>query len=213
MKNDIIIRDKGLQPYQSTWQAMRDFTDTRTEDTPDEIWLLEHPCVFTQGVAGKAEHILNAHNIPVVQTDRGGQVTYHGPGQLVIYPLINLKRINCHARKLVTLLEESVVTYLKTIGIESYAKCDAPGVYVADAKICSIGLRIRKGASYHGIALNVDMDLTPFHYINPCGYQGMQMTQIKRYAPNITFTNVKSQLTSTILEKFGYNQREFNLTV
>lgn len=206
---DIIVRDLGQQPYQDTWEKMREFTDTRTDATTDEIWLLEHPPVFTQGLAGKSEHVLNPHNIPVIQTDRGGQVTYHGPGQLVIYPLINLKRKNLHARQLVTQLEQSVVTYLKTINILSESKCKAPGVYVADAKICSIGLRIRKGSSYHGIALNVDMDLTPFSFINPCGYQNMVMTQIKQLAPTMSFEAVKQGIIQTILEKFGYNQPKF----
>lgn len=203
---NVIIRDLGTQPYETTWQKMRDFTDNRTENTTDEIWLLEHPPVFTQGLAGKPEHVLNPHNIPVVQTDRGGQVTYHGPGQLVIYPLLNLKRKKLHARQLVTTLEQSVITYLKTMSITAGAKPDAPGVYVNNTKICSIGLRIRKGSSYHGIALNVDMDLTPFSYINPCGHQGMQMTQIKSLSPTATMEAVKSQILPTILEKFGYNR-------
>ena len=206
---DIKIRDLGAQPYEATWEKMRDFTDNRTESTVDEIWLLEHPPVFTQGLAGKPEHVLNPHDIPIVQTDRGGQVTYHGPGQLVIYPLLNLKRKNIHARQLVSTLEQSVITYLKTLEISAASQCKAPGVYVDGAKICSIGLRIRKGSSYHGIALNVDMDLTPFRYINPCGYQGMQMTQIKTLQPIITMKDVKANIVPIILEKFEYSTPAF----
>lgn len=204
MKN-MIVRDLGLIDYQKTWENMRDFTDSRDENTPDEIWLLEHPPVFTQGLAGKPEHILNPHAIPVIQTDRGGQVTYHGPGQLVVYVLINLKRKELHARSLVNKLEQSVVDLLAQLSISAKAKCDAPGVYVNDEKICSIGLRVRKGCSYHGIALNVDMDLTPFSYINPCGYHNMKMTQIKLLSPNTTLEQVKKKIIESIMKNFGYN--------
>lgn len=206
---NIIIRDLGQQPYEATWQKMRDFTDARSENSTDEIWLLTHPPVFTQGLAGKPEHVLNPHQIPIVQTDRGGQVTYHGPGQLVIYPLIDIKRKKLHARQLVTTLEQSVIAYLKTLNISAQSKCKAPGVYIDDAKICSIGLRIRKHATYHGIALNVDMDLTPFTYINPCGYQGMQMTQISDFVPNIAMTDVKTNLLAILLESFDYQDARF----
>jgi lipoyl(octanoyl) transferase len=191
--------------YQKTWENMRDFTDARTDDTTDEIWLLEHPPVFTQGLAGKPEHVLNPHDIPVIQTDRGGQVTYHGPGQLVLYVLIDLKRKQMHAREFVRTLENSVIALLADLSITAASKCDAPGVYVNDAKICSIGLRVRRGASYHGIALNVDMDLTPFSYINPCGYQHMQMTQIKTLSPNSTLITLKNAIVPTIMKNFGYN--------
>lgn len=202
----IIIRDLGIQPYASTWEKMRTFTDNRTEKTTDELWVLEHPPVFTQGLAGKKEHILNPHNIPVIQTDRGGQVTYHGPGQLVIYPLIDVKRKNLHARQLVSLLENSVIDLLKQYHIEAYSECKAPGVYVDGKKICSIGLRLRKGGSYHGIALNVDMDLTPFSYINPCGYAGMQMTQIKALAATTTINEAKTALIDSILLHFNFQR-------
>ncbi|OGT33214.1 MAG: octanoyltransferase [Gammaproteobacteria bacterium RIFCSPHIGHO2_02_FULL_39_13] len=183
---------------------MRDFTDARTDKTPDEIWLLQHPPVFTQGLAGKAEHILNPHAIPVVQTDRGGQITYHGPGQLVIYVLIDLKRKQLHARSLVTKLEQSIIDLLALLSILAKTKCDAPGVYINDEKIGSIGLRIRKGCSYHGAALNVDMDLTPFSYINPCGFKNMKMTQIKTLAPHITVEQIKQAIISPLLKNFGY---------
>lgn len=156
---------------------MQSFTDSRNEQTPDEIWLVEHPPVFTQGQAGKAEHILNPHQIPVVQVDRGGQVTYHGPGQQMLYVLLDIKRSKLGVRHLVTALENCVVELLKQSDINAYPKADAPGVYVNDAKVASIGLRIRKGCSFHGLALNVNMDLTPFSYINPCGYANLQMVQ------------------------------------
>ena len=191
---DIIIRDFGMIDYQKTWENMRDFTDSRTSETIDEIWLLQHPPVFTQGLAGKPEHILNPHHIPVIQTDRGGQVTYHGPGQLVLYVLIDLKRKQMHTRDFVRTLEKCVITLLSEMDITAQAKCDAPGVYVDGAKICSIGLRVRKGCSYHGIALNVDMDLTPFTYINPCGYQNMAMTQIKTLNPHASFDIIKKAI-------------------
>lgn len=209
--SEIIIRDLGMVDYHKTWKNMHDFTDSRIEKTIDEIWLLQHPPVFTQGLAGKAEHILNPHDIPVIQTDRGGQVTYHGPGQLVIYVLIDLKRKNYHARDLVRKLENSVITLLSQLSISAKSKCDAPGVYVDDAKICSIGLRIRKGCSYHGIALNVDMDLTPFLYINPCGFQNMKMTQIKTHNPLISFDTIKKAIIPTITKNFGYNAYQLSV--
>lgn len=207
--NDIIIRDLGIADYRKTWESMRDFTDSRTENTIDEVWLLEHPPVFTQGLAGKPEHVLNPHQIPVIQTDRGGQVTYHSPGQLILYPLINLQRKELHARELVRRLEKTVVELLGELSISAIAKCDAPGVYVNEEKICSIGLRVRKGASYHGIALNIDMDLTPFSYINPCGYQGMKMTQVKSLAPQVTVDEIKKAMIPAFLRNFGYNRPNY----
>lgn len=172
------VKHLGVKPYAEVWQAMRDFTDQRASDTVDEVWLVEHEPVFTQGQAGKAEHLLAAGDIPVVQTDRGGQVTYHGPGQLVVYPLIALKRISFGVRDWVSCIENTVVQSLSAFGVESYPKADAPGVYVDGKKIASLGLRVRKGASYHGVAINIAMDLSPFARINPCGYQGLQMTQL-----------------------------------
>lgn len=162
---------------------MQDFTVNRSDDAVDEIWLLEHDPVFTQGQAGKAEHLLSPGDIPVVPVDRGGQVTYHGPGQLVAYVLLDMKRIGSDVRKLVTALEDSVIQTLAEYDIEASAKKDAPGVYVQGNKICSLGLRIKKGKSFHGLALNVDMDLEPFLRINPCGYAGLAMTQIKDFVP------------------------------
>src|SRR3990167_2494183 len=197
----LIVRDLQLSEYAVTWQKMCNFTNTRTPETPDELWLLEHPPVFTQGLAGKAEHILNPRDIPVIQTDRGGQVTYHGPGQLVVYPLIDLKRKNLYARALVKKLEQSVIDLLAQFSIPAASKCEAPGVYVNNEKICSIGLRIRKNCSYHGIALNVDMDLTPFSYINPCGYAGLKMTQLNAHR-KVTMEEIKKRMTVLMKRDF-----------
>lgn len=175
----VIVRWLGQQPYESIWQKMQTFTNERTDETTDEIWLLEHTPVFTQGQNGKPEHVLNPGDIPIVQTDRGGQVTYHGPGQLMVYTLVDVKRKKLTVRDLVSKLEQAIVDFLSTYDIDAAAKREAPGVYVYDKKICSIGLRIRKGAAYHGIAFNVAMDLEPFSRINPCGFSTLQMTQLK----------------------------------
>lgn len=187
---NIQVHYLGQVPYEETWKRMQDYTNTRDSDAPDQIWLLEHPPVFTQGQAGKAEHILDTGDIPMVQVDRGGQVTFHGPGQLVVYLLLDVKRLGSGVRHLVTLMEESVVDALKKSSVEAYAKPDAPGVYVdidgTSAKIASLGLRIRRGCSFHGLAFNLNMDMTPFLRINPCGYQGMRMTQLAEVAPQVT---------------------------
>lgn len=171
----IVIRQLGKQSYQPILEAMQSFTDERDSQVQDEIWLVEHLPVFTQGQAGKAEHILAPGEIPVVQVDRGGQVTYHGPGQQTMYVLLDIKRRKLGVRHLVTALESCVVKSLNEFGIAAYPKADAPGVYVDDKKVCSVGLRIRKGCSFHGLALNVNMDLSPFQRINPCGYAGLEM--------------------------------------
>lgn len=196
----ILIRQLGLQPWEPVSQAMHEFTDTRDEQNPDEIWLVEHPPVFTQGQAGKAEHILAPGDIPVVQSDRGGQVTYHGPGQQVVYVLLNLRRRKLGVRELVTVLEQTVVTTLAELGIEAYARPDAPGVYVEQRKICSLGLRIRKGCSFHGLALNVAMDLSPFQRINPCGYAGMEMTQVSQWVPDATPLQLAPRLVENMMK-------------
>lgn len=196
----LLIRKLGLKPYEPVSQAMHDFTDARDETTPDEIWLVEHPAVFTQGQAGKAEHLLVPGDIPVIQSDRGGQVTYHGPGQQVMYVLLNLRRRKLGVRELVTLLEQTVVNTLAELGIEAYPRPDAPGVYVDGRKICSLGLRIRKGCSFHGLALNIDMDLAPFLRINPCGYAGLEMTQVKDLKPGLTLADVQPLLVAKLLE-------------
>ncbi len=168
----------GLSDYATTWQAMRTFTDTRGADTPDQLWATEHPPVFTQGQAGKPEHLLHTSAIPVIKTDRGGQITYHGPGQLVVYPLLNLKRLKLGVRDVVTAIEVAVVQWLATYGVEAAPRADAPGVYVGGCKIASLGLRVRKGCSYHGVAINLHTDLNPFAQINPCGHAGLQMINL-----------------------------------
>ncbi|GAB5451091.1 MAG: lipoyl(octanoyl) transferase LipB [Halioglobus sp.] len=173
-----LIKTLGVVDYLPTFAAMKTFTDSRTPETPDELWLLQHNRVFTQGQAGKAEHVLAPGDIPVVQVDRGGQVTYHGPGQWVLYLLVDLQRRSLGVRDLVSLIEKSIVTLLAAHGIEAAADPVAPGVYVGGEKIASLGLRVRKGCSYHGLALNVDMDLEPFGRINPCGYEGLQVTSM-----------------------------------
>ncbi len=172
------VKYLGLADYLPVFEAMKHFTETRTDDTVDELWIVEHPQVFTQGQVGKPEHILNVTEIPIVRVDRGGQVTFHGPGQLVVYTLINFKKRKIGIRSLVRSIEASIIDTLGDYGIEAYGKEDAPGVYVAGDKIASLGLRIKNGAVYHGLALNVKMDLTPFTYINPCGYAGLKMTQM-----------------------------------
>lgn len=185
------MRDMGRVDYLSTWQAMQAYTQGREGASEDEIWLVEHDPVFTQGQAGKAEHLLNPGDIPVVQVDRGGQVTYHGPGQLVAYVMVDIRRLSSDVRKFVTSIEESIVAVLADYGLESAPRPDAPGVYVGERKICSLGLRIKRGCSYHGLALNVDMDLEPFGRINPCGYQGMQMTQVVTHVGPVDFSELK----------------------
>ncbi len=177
--SDNKLRHAGLVDYLSTWQAMKDFTASRTENTPDEIWLLQHPPVYTQGVAGKPEHLLHNNGIPVVRTDRGGQITYHGPGQVIAYLLLDMRRLNLGVRELVRKMEGAVVDLLRDYNIEAEGSKDAPGVYVAGAKIAALGLKIRKGCCYHGLALNVNMDLVPFASINPCGYSGLRVTQTR----------------------------------
>ncbi len=173
------IENLGLRPYQEIWDAMRACTAARDADSADQIWLVQHPPVYTQGQAGKPEHLLAPGDIPVIQIDRGGQITYHGPGQTVMYLLLDLRRAGIGIRALVSLIEESVIGYLQELGIRAQSRIDAPGVYVDGKKIASLGLRVRGGCTYHGVALNVDMDLEPFSRINPCGLVGMQMTQLR----------------------------------
>jgi lipoyl(octanoyl) transferase len=175
------IKYLGLVEYESTWRAMQQFTAQRDADTRDEIWLLQHPPTFTQGQAGKPEHLLNAQHIPVVKIDRGGQITYHAPGQLIAYVLLDLRRWRLNVRQLVRLLEQAAIAILASCGIQAQGREDAPGVYVNEAKIAALGLKIRNGCCYHGLSLNVDMDLTPFSHINPCGYAGLRVTQIKDF--------------------------------
>ncbi len=194
--------------YTDVWQAMKNFTDTRNQDTQDEIWLLEHNPVFTQGQAGKPEHLLFTGDIPVVQADRGGQVTYHGPGQVTAYIMADLKRLNVGPRSLVTAIEQSLVGLLAQYEIGAHAKKDAPGVYTNAGKIASLGLRIRRGYSFHGLALNVDMDLEPFHRINPCGYAGLVMTQMANHIKQPNIEVIGHQLVDQIVQCLSYSGKQ-----
>ncbi|WP_425318680.1 lipoyl(octanoyl) transferase LipB [Pseudomonas nitroreducens] len=198
------FRELGILPYEPTWHAMQRFTAEREAVTPDEVWLLEHERVFTQGQAGKAEHVLFPGDIPVVEVDRGGQVTYHGPGQLVAYLMLDVRRSGIGVRDLVSRIEQSLIGLLDSYGVTAVSKPDAPGVYVDGAKIASLGLRIRNGRSFHGLALNVDMDLEPFRRINPCGYAGMAMTQLSQLAGPIALADVRERLRGELVERLGY---------
>ena len=210
MQHQLVVKRLGRQDYEPVWKAMHEFTDQRTDDTPDEVWLVEHNPVFTQRQAGKAQHLINTGDIPVVQSDRGGQVTYHGPGQLVAYFLINLRRKKLGVRDLVTHIENLVINTLKAYNIDSAARPDAPGVYVDGKKICSLGLRIRKGCSFHGLALNVNMDLGPFLRINPCGYEGMEMVQVSQVGGPEDIEAVEKQLIQELVTLLDYEQVEFS---
>ncbi|WP_312246435.1 lipoyl(octanoyl) transferase LipB [Stutzerimonas nitrititolerans] len=202
------VRELGLVEYLPTWQAMQHFTNNRGPQTADEVWLLQHLPVFTQGQAGKAEHLLLPGDIPVVQADRGGQVTFHGPGQLVGYLLLDVRRLGFGVRELVNRIEHSLIDLLAGYGVEAAAKPDAPGVYVDGAKIASLGLRIRNGRSFHGLALNVDMDLEPFQRINPCGYAGLKMTQLRDLVGPVDFAEVMGRLRGELVKQLGYTQQQ-----
>ena len=193
----------GRQDYVPLWHRMQQFTDERDATTPDEIWFCEHPPVFTLGLNASKEHLLAPGDIPVVQIDRGGQVTFHGPGQLMVYPLIDIKRANIGVRKLVTALEQSVVDLAADYGVEAAARADAPGVYVAGDKLASVGLRIRRGCSFHGMALNVDVDLEPFTRINPCGYAELEMTDLQRLGIDLQLDETHVKLLSHFLQHLG----------
>jgi len=187
------------------WRAMQQFTMQRTADTNDEIWFVEHPSVFTQGLAGKEEHLLSPGEIPVIQVDRGGQITYHGPGQQVVYFMVDLKRKKLGVRQLVSAIEDIVIDLLASYQIEAAARDDAPGVYVDEKKICSLGLKIKRGCSFHGFALNIDMDKEPFLRINPCGYQGLEITQMSDLGVSTELTLIASKLRKIILKKLNYS--------
>jgi len=195
------INDLGLVDYVTTVDAMQSFTLERQADTEDALWLLEHNPVFTQGANGDPAHILMESAIPVVTTDRGGQVTYHGPGQLVVYTLIDLRRAGIGVRQMVTNIEQTVVNLIAQYGVDAYARQDAPGVYVDERKIASLGLRVKRGACYHGVSLNIDMDLTPFSYINPCGYAGMEVIDMRSLGIDITITEAKQQFVSAFQQQ------------
>ncbi|GGC81889.1 lipoyl(octanoyl) transferase LipB [Marinobacter halophilus] len=203
---DLIVRSLGQQPYMETWEAMKAFTANRDATTVDELWCLEHPRVFTQGQAGKAEHILLPGDIPVIQVDRGGQVTYHGPGQLVIYLLVDLSRRKMGVRTLVDEIEQAIVRTLAQSEIDAAPRQDAPGVYINGAKIASLGLRVRRGCSFHGLALNVNMDMEPFSRINPCGYAGMSMCQVSDFEPGISVYEIERRLVKALVSGLGHQQ-------
>lgn len=199
------IHHLGLQAYQQVWEAMQQFTDSRDENTEDEAWLVQHPRIFTLGKAGKREHILDAGDIPVINVDRGGQVTYHGPGQIVVYLLLDLNRLGIGVRELVTCLETALVDTLAEYGIKAASKKEAPGVYVDGRKIAAVGLRVRKGCCFHGIALNVEMDLEPFARINPCGYEGLEITQMTALVNDVDISVVKRQLLFQLKQQLKYS--------
>lgn len=204
---DPILRRRGLRDYLPVWQEMQAFTDNRDADTPDELWLVEHPPVFTQGMNGKPEHLLDPGDIPVVPVDRGGQVTYHGPGQIVAYPLIDIKRLGVSVRELVKGIEQTIIDVLKSYGVDAGLIAGAPGVYIDAVKIASLGLRIRKGRSFHGLSFNINMDLEPFQRINPCGFQGLQVTNLSALVEVSSMAEVEDRLIAGLSEVLGYNDR------
>lgn len=202
-----VIKRLGRTEYRPVWQAMKAFTDNRDQLTTDELWLTEHDPVYTQGLNGRKEHLLNTASIPVVQVDRGGQVTYHGPGQLVIYCLIDLNRLGLGIRQLVTAIEESIIQLLHDFDIDAHARKDAPGVYIGEAKIAALGLRVRKGCCYHGLSLNLDMDLQPFSGINPCGFSKLPVTQLVDHVEKFSTQQVERRLTDYLISMMGFNKR------
>jgi len=206
--SSLLVRQLGLQEYEPVWHKMQQFTAERGAETADEIWLLQHPPVFTQGLNGKPEHILNKGNIPVVEIDRGGQVTYHGPGQLVVYCLLDLKRNKLGVRQVVTALETAVIEYLAEQNIQAVARKDAPGVYVDDAKISALGLRVKRGCCYHGLSLNVDMDMAAFTQINPCGYKDLEVTQLKDIGVNHSIASVEKNLLNHLIRQLSIDSFE-----
>ena len=199
VRHSLALKWLGRVEYEPTWRAMQRFTDERDAQTPDQIWFLEHPPVFTLGLNGAKEHLLAPGEIPVVQIDRGGQVTYHGPGQLVVYPLLDVRRLGLGVRQLVMSLENAVIELMKSFDVKAVGRRDAPGIYVDGRKLASIGLRIRRGCSYHGLAFNVAMDLSPFSRINPCGYQGLQVIDLKSLGINASVEQIAHQLAPHLL--------------
>lgn len=205
MSSNIVIRHLGRTEFENTWRAMQDFTTNRAAETPDEIWLTEHSPVYTLGLNRKNVRMPSRDDIPVVNTDRGGKITYHGPGQIIIYFLIDLKRKGINIRQLVSAMENSVVALLKEANVDAAAKADAPGVYVQEKKIASLGLRLKKECCYHGLSLNVDMDLSPFNAIDPCGYQGLEVTQLKSLGVDLTQTEAATKLLKYMTKELGYS--------
>lgn len=206
MDQEIVIRYIGHQDYKSTFQAMMQFTRDREQTTSDEIWCVEHPSVYTLGMAGKEEHILHSGDIPVIKTDRGGQVTYHGPGQLLVYLLIDLSRRHLTVKRYVSLIEEALINMCSTLNVTATRRKGAPGVYIDNKKVASLGIRVKKGCSYHGFALNVDMDLAPFKNINPCGYPGLQVTQLLEQGCHLNIYQAFSLLLPQLLNQLGYEK-------
>jgi lipoyl(octanoyl) transferase len=203
-----LIKHLGLVEYQQTWQAMQQFTGARNADTRDEIWLLHHFPVYTQGLAGKPEHLLHASDIPVVKIDRGGQITYHGPGQIIAYLMLDLRRWKLNVRGLVRLMEQAVIDLLAPFGVIAQGREEAPGVYIDNAKIAALGLKIRNGCSYHGLAFNVDMDLAPFAYINPCGFAGLRVIQAKDFGINAPRSELELQLAQNLIKLLQQHKSE-----
>ncbi len=200
------VRRLGLLDYEPVWRAMQDFTDQRNEDTSDELWLVEHPPVFTQGQAGRAEHLLDPGDIPIIQVDRGGQVTYHGPGQIVAYPLVDIRRLGMNVRQLVTGIEQVIIDVLFSYAVNAERLAGAPGVYVDNAKIAALGLRVRRGKSFHGLAFNINMDLEPFQRINPCGFEGLEVTNLSAFA-EVPWSEMEDRLITGLSRFLGYNDR------
>ena len=201
----LVIRNLGQRDYVPVWREMQAFSATRSQDTADELWVVEHPPVFTLGLNGKVEHLLNPADIPVINVDRGGQVTYHGPGQLVVYTLLDIQRRHLGVKELVRHIEQAIIMLLAEYGIEAEGREDAPGVYVAGAKIAALGLRIKKGRTYHGLALNISMDLGPFTQINPCGYAGMSVTQTRDLGIHASLPELRDRLLEHLGTILGYN--------
>ena len=193
------VLNLGLQDYHQTWEAMKRFTQLRTIDSEDELWIVEHPRVFTQGISSKAQHLLSTSDIPVVKSDRGGQITYHGPGQIIVYCLIDLKRLNIGVKKMVSIIEQSIILLLERYDIDAHTIDGAPGVYVDEAKIAALGLKVKNGKTYHGLSLNVAMDLSPFEQINPCGYAGLKVTQLSDLVDNINLEQISQELTQLLI--------------
>ena len=204
----IVVRPLGLHDYEPLWRGMQQFTDTRNSLTADEIWFTEHPPVFTLGLNASRDHLLTPGDIPVIQVDRGGQVTYHGPGQLMIYPMIDLKRAGLGVRHLVTALEQTVVDLLREFDIQAASRKDAPGVYVNGRKVASVGLRVRRGASYHGMALNIDVDLEPFSRINPCGFSDLEVTDLTALGINEATAEIQERVQGHLLSHLGMDCRQ-----
>ena len=205
MESPLVVKNLGEKPYVKIWQTMKSFTDSRDEFVSDEIWFVQHPPVYTLGQAGKVEHLLTTSDIPVVHSDRGGQVTYHGPGQLVCYLLLDVRRLRFGVRALVTAIEQSIIQLINSYGVTAESKPEAPGVYVDGKKLAALGLRIRKGCSYHGLSLNVDMDLDPFLNINPCGFKGLEVVDMKGLGIDRPMTEIMEELTDILIRQIGYD--------